>query len=110
MTVTQLICLVESGKYAEGLRQLQLRDLGDSSGPRLVRPRAPEEDAVLRVFRDARGAWLSSGIVRRQLGLKRWTVQKLCADLAERGLLIRRGRTSATRYCLADSASIGSEV
>ena len=110
MTVTQLMCLVESSKYAEDLRPLQLRDLGDSSDSRLVRPHASEEDAVLRVFRNARGAWLSSGIVRRQLGLKRWTAQKVCADLAERGLLVRRGRTSATRYRLAESASIGSEV
>ncbi|WP_106395642.1 hypothetical protein [Enhygromyxa salina] len=110
LSLDQLICLVQSGKYAGDLQHIQIGELWGSPNVLAVQPGETDEAAILRLFRLARDQWLSSGFFVRHLGLNRWTAQKLCADLAERGLLLRRGLTSGTRYRLADSASIGSEV
>ena len=63
------------------------------------------EDAILRVFRTRPVVWLRSGFFIERMGLPRWTVQALLADLVERGQLVRCGRTSSTRYRLADESS-----
>ena len=110
LSLDQLICLVQSGKYAGDLQHIQIGELWGSPNVLRVRPGESEETAILRLFRQARDQWFSSRFFVRRLGLNRWTAQKLCAELAERGLLVRQGRTSGTRYRLADSASIGSEA
>jgi DNA-binding IclR family transcriptional regulator len=58
------------------------------------------EDAVMRVFQLLPHAWLSSGFFVRHVGLERWTAQGLLAELADRGWLERKGKTSGTRYRL----------
>jgi len=104
LPLDQLICLVQSGKYAGDLQHIQIGELWGSPNVLAVQPGETEEAAVLRLFRLTRDQWLSSRYFVRRLGLNRWTAQKLCASLAERGVLVRRGVTSGTRYRLADSA------
>jgi hypothetical protein len=59
------------------------------------------EDAVMRGFQLLPHAWLSSSFFVRHVGLERWTAQSLLAELADRGWLERRGKTSGTRYRLS---------
>ena len=98
MPLTQLIRLVSSGKYAAEMRDLKVEELLRAPDMLRVTPAETIEHAVLRVFRKFDHQWLSSGFFVRYLGLERWTAQRICGELAARGLLERRGRTSATRY------------
>jgi hypothetical protein len=91
------------GDYGEDLSSITLDELIGPMPKRSAPVRGLDsiEDAVMAVFRARPGVHLSSGFFTRHLGLERWTAQKLLADLAERGLLEREGKTSGTRYCLA---------
>lgn len=92
------------GKYADELAVLTVEQLTEPipRSPLLPRPNESIEDAVMRVFKGRPQRQLSSAFFVHHMGLKRWTAQSLLADLAERGLLIRDGKTSGTRYRLAD--------
>lgn len=102
LTIEQLHLLVE-GDYAEDLSQITVDELlrADASSPTLqVESWESVEDAILRVFEQQPSRKLTSGFFCRYMGLERWTAQKLLAELAERGLLVRSGKTSGTRYAL----------
>lgn len=99
MSLAQLFELVGDSAYAEDLRELRLAELFAATGPP-VPMHGPTSHAVMRVFCLLGDEWLASSYFVRNLGLRRWTAQKICAELAERGLLERRGRTSGTRYRL----------
>ena len=105
MPLTQLIRLVDQGKYAEDLGGLRLEELFASERtPLWLTPHEGIEDAVLRIFEAFGERWLSSGFFVRYLGLERWTAQKICGELAQRGQLERRGRTAGTRYRFVGSS------
>jgi hypothetical protein len=101
LTLARLDDLLQ-GKYGEDLGALTVGLLRESTQRRSLLPDRGEsiEDAVMRVFKGQPGRRLSSGFFTRHMGLRRWTAQALLADLAERGLLEREGRTSATCYRL----------
>lgn len=92
MTLPRLRTLL-SGPYAADVAQASLGE---------VLTTTDEVDAkilgYLRGFPP--GTWLGSGQVQRDLHLNRWTAQAKLGQLAERGLLERKGRTSGTRYRL----------
>ena len=98
MTLDQLIRLVSDGRYADEIGDIRVEELWVGGSPVGIRPGETNEDAVLRVFRTFDDQWFSSSFFAHHLGLERWTAQKICVELAERGLVDRRGRTSATRY------------
>ena len=104
LTIEQLHELLTSDEYGDDLRGITVRELlrsdpGDS--PLEVRAGESVEQAVLRVFQRLPSRQLASGFFCRYMGLERWTAQKMLADMAERGLLVRSGKTSGTRYRLA---------
>jgi hypothetical protein len=103
LTLEQLDELMHAGELGRDLGAITLAELLSAPSPLGLAPRAgePVEAAVLRVFRALPRARLTSGFFVRHMGLRRWTAQKLLADLAERGQLIREGKTSGTRYRLA---------
>lgn len=103
LTLEQLDVLMHAGELGRDLGALTLAELLTAARPLELVARAgePIEAAVLRVFRARPQEWLTSGFFVRYMGLQRWTAQKLLADLAEQGQLIRAGRTSGTRYRLA---------
>lgn len=106
LTIGQLDVLLANGTYAAELSQITIDDLlgaEDLGTALLVRPGESVERAVLRVFEQLPGRPLASGFFCRYMGLERWTAQKLLAEMAERGVLIRSGKTSGTRYRLASS-------
>jgi hypothetical protein len=107
LTIEQLESLLADGDYADELSQITIDELLRSDGrtPLEVRPGETVETAVLRVFQQLPARKLASGFFCRYMGLERWTAQKLLADLAERGLLVRSGKTSSTRYGLPNDAS-----
>jgi hypothetical protein len=91
------------GRHGEDLAQLTVAQLTEATprGTIWLRPGQPVEDAVMHVFRLRGAEWFSSSFFVRHLGLRRWTAQKLLAELADRGWLRRKGKTSGTRYRLA---------
>lgn len=102
LTLEQLDHLIHEGKYKDELTELTVTDVLDRAPVPLPIYRVLEhetvEDAVMRVFRTHQTMWLSSGFFRRMFDLPRWTAQKILVELAEAGLLERRGSTAATRY------------
>ena len=106
MPLPRFISLVSRSKYADDLGKLRVVEL--SRSPKALLGESPGEaleHTVMRVFRAAEDEWFSSGFFVRYLGLERWTAQKICGELADKGLLERRGRTSGTRYRLLGSSS-----
>ncbi|PRQ10111.1 hypothetical protein ENSA7_01560 [Enhygromyxa salina] len=53
---------------------------------------------------------LSSGFFVRLLGLERWTAQSLLAEIAERGLPDREGKTSGTEVLLGHASGATSHA
>jgi Fic family protein len=106
LTLARLDELLCSRKYGDDLAQLTIEELLEPV-PRATMIRAGEsvEDAILRVFRAQPETWLTSGFFTRYLDLPRWTAQSALAELAERGLLVRQGKTSSTRYRLPPRSS-----
>lgn len=102
LTIEQLQALLTDHDYGDELSRITIDELmrADARAPLEVRPGEPIEDAVLRVFQQLPARELASGFFCRYMGLERWTAQKLLADLAARGLLVRSGKTSSTRYVL----------
>lgn len=104
LTLEQLEQFVHGGTYADDLAGLTVADLVGAKLPELpalkIQRGESIEDAVMRVFDRRQSMWLSSSFFVRHLGIQRWTAQKILAELAERGLLQRRGVTSTTRYRL----------
>lgn len=104
LTIGQLDALLADSAYADDLSQITIDELlVASTDVRALRIRPGEsvERAVLRVFHQLPSQPLASGFFCRYMGLERWTAQKLLADMAERGLLVRSGKTSGTRYRLS---------
>ena len=99
LTLDQLEALLRSSTYGEDLGRLKLSDLFKLSVSQL--PGESAEAAMMRVFRARPDKWLTSRIFIRDMGLRRWVAQRLLSELAERGLLIREGERSTTRYRLA---------
>ena len=105
MPLTQLIRLVDQGKYTEDLGGLRLEELfAPVSTPLPLAADEATEDAILRIFGTFEDRWFSSGFFVRYLGIERWTAQKICGELAQRGQLERRGRTAGTRYRFVGSS------
>lgn len=102
LTIEQLQALLDDHDYGDELSQITIDELmrADARAALEVRPGESIEGAVLRVFQQLPARELASGFFCRYMGLERWTAQKLLADLAERGLLVRSGKTSSTRYGL----------
>jgi hypothetical protein len=102
LTIEQLQALLDDHDYGDELSQITINELmrADARAALEVRPGESIEGAVLRVFQQLPARELASGFFCRYMGLERWTAQKLLADLAERGLLVRSGKTSSTRYGL----------
>jgi hypothetical protein len=102
LTIEQLEDLLADRDYGDELSRITIDELmrADSRSPLEVRPGESMETAVMRVFQQLPAHQLTSGFFCRYMGLERWTAQKLLADLAERGLLVRSGKTSSTRYGL----------
>ena len=103
LTIKRLDALL-IGNYADELGAITIEQLTEPTprNPVLPRPDESIEDAVMRVFESLPQQRLSSGSFVRHMGLARWTAQSLLAKLSERGLLVRDGKTSTTRYRLAD--------
>jgi hypothetical protein len=101
LTLTRLDDLLRSRKYGDDLARLTIEELLEPPPRATMDLDEPIEAAVLRVFRAQPETWLSSGFFKRHLDLPRWTAQSVLAELAEHGLLVRRGKTSSTRYRLA---------
>jgi hypothetical protein len=102
MTLEQLVDLLDSRPYGDELSRLTVGEMGGEANS-VLRPGESVESAVLRVFESGPNRAFASSFFRRRLGLERWVVQKLLGELAERGLLVRSGTTSSTRYKLATS-------
>lgn len=102
LTIARLDDLLR-GKYGEDLAEITVDELCGPTPRKSLVPGHGEslEDAAMRVFEGLPGVRLTSGFFIRHMGLPRWTAQKLLAELAERGLLDREGRTSSTGYRLA---------
>jgi hypothetical protein len=110
LTIDQLHELVHEGKYAEELAEIPIGEILEpvSHKPPLApREGESERDAIMRVFRACPDTWLSSSFFVRHVGLPRWTAQGRLAQLADDGLLERRGKTAATRYRLARPSAPG---
>jgi hypothetical protein len=101
LTLARLDELLGSRKYGDDLARLTIEELLELPRTTTIDLGEPIEAAVLRVFRAQPETWLSSGFFTRHLDLPRWTAQSILAKLAEHGLLVRRGKTSGTRYRLA---------
>ena len=102
LTIAQLEALLD-GDYADELAEITIDELLRARVPPrpfAMQPGETLDDAILRVFQRLPARSLSSGFFTRNMGLERWTAQKALAELAERGLLVRTGRTSGTRYHL----------
>jgi DNA-binding IscR family transcriptional regulator len=107
ITLGQLEELARSDEYASVLEQITVADLWETRelGPRR-RPDDDLEEAALRIFEWHPSQWLASSVFVQRLGIPRWTVLSVLSSLCERGLVERKGNTSATRYRLrADSAT-----
>ena len=105
LTMVELHRLLSSSQYAAELRHITIRDLvAARANEQLleIQPNETLEQAILRVFARVPGQRLASGFFCRYMGLERWTAQKVLAEMAEAGLLIRSGKTSGTRYCLPE--------
>jgi hypothetical protein len=101
LTIDRLSALMR-GVYGEDLAEITVLDLTQPASQTSLLPRGSSiEDAVLHVFERLPSQWLTSGFFIRHLALQRWTAQALLAELAERGLLERDGKTSGTKYRLA---------
>jgi hypothetical protein len=102
LTIDQLQGLLTDDDYGDELSEITIDELmrADTRSPLEVRPGEPLDVAVMRVFQQLPARELASGFFCRYMGLERWTAQKLLAELAERGLLVRSGKTSSTRYGL----------
>jgi hypothetical protein len=102
LTIDQLQGLLTDHDYSDELAEITIEELmrADTRTPLEVRPGEPLDVAVMRVFQQLPARELASGFFCRYMGLERWTAQKLLADLAARGLLVRSGKTSSTRYVL----------
>jgi len=101
----QLLRLLSSSPFGAELGEITIRDLLSASPSQHPLERMPGEtleQAILRVFARAPHERLTSGFFCRYMDLERWTAQKVLADMAARGLLIRSGKTSGTRYSLPD--------
>jgi hypothetical protein len=106
LTLARLDELLCSRKYGDDLARLTIAELFEPQPQaRMIHPGESIEDAILRVFRAQSETWLTSGFFTRYLELPRWTAQSALGELAERGLLVRRGKTSSTRYRLAPRSS-----
>jgi hypothetical protein len=113
LTIGQLHILVHEGPYADDLATITVRELLDPSLSKpMLAPREHETEtaAIMRVFRDQPSTWLASSFFVRYMGLRRWTAQKLLAELVARGLLERTGSTSTTRYRLAAQSDVRARV
>lgn len=110
LTIEQLEALLADRDYGDELSRVTIDELmrADARAPLEARPGEPLEAAVMRVFQQLPERELASGFFCRYMGLERWTAQKLLADLAERGLLVRSGKTSSTRYGLPIRAQMRS--
>jgi hypothetical protein len=106
LTIEQLESLLSDRDYGDELAQITIDELLRSETRTALEVRAGEslETAVMRVFQQLPARQLASGFFCRYMGLERWTAQKLLADLAMRGLLVRSGKTSSTRYGLPNHA------
>lgn len=102
LTIEQLEGLLADRDYGDELSRITIDELmrADDRSPLEVRPGESIETAIMRVFQQLPAHELASGFFCRYMGLERWTAQKLLADLAARGLLVRSGKTSSTRYGL----------
>jgi hypothetical protein len=106
LTLARLDVLMCDAKYGDDLARLTIEELLEPV-PRatMIHPGESVEDAILRVFRAQPETWLTSGFFTRYLDLPRWTAQSALGELAERGLLVRHGKTSSTRYRLPPRSS-----
>jgi hypothetical protein len=101
LTLERLDELLCSRKYGDDLARLTIGELLEPLPRAMTHPSESSEDAILRVFRAQPETWLTSGFFTRYLDLPRWTAQSVLGELAERGLLVRQGKTSSTRYRMA---------
>lgn len=101
------LTVLTRGRYADELAEFSVEQLTERVPRRILMPRAGEsiEDAIMRVFRALPRHQLGSRFFMRRMGLQRWTVAPLLAELAERGWLVRAGKTSDTVYWLAPQLS-----
>ena len=108
LTIDQLEALLADRDYGDELSQITIEELLRSDARTALEVRTGEsiETAVMRVFQQLPARQLASGFFCRYMGLERWTAQKLLADLAERGLLVRSGKTSSTRYNLPNPSLV----
>ena len=100
LTLEQLDVLLRRSKYRSELASITITELRRGQ-PTRAQVRANVEQRILDVFTRRPSARLSSGYFTRHLRLHRWTAQGMLAKLAERGVLVREGKTSGTRYQLA---------
>lgn len=113
LTLESLADLLREGPYADELAGLTVADLRRAvlpEPPPRIRASETVEDAVMRVFRGRPGVWMASSFFVRSFELQRWTAQQILGALVERGLLERRGVTSATRYRLVHAHTLDSRV
>jgi hypothetical protein len=102
LTIEQLDVLLTRSKYRAELRRITVGELlSNGRAAIVVRRRESFEDAALRVFRRHADEGFATGFFMRYMSLERWQAQAMLAGLVDRGLLIRSGRTSGTRYRLA---------
>lgn len=99
LTLEQLDVLLRNSKYRRELASFTITEL--RRRPPRAQVRANVEQRILDVFARRPSARLSSGYFTRHLRLQRWIAQGMLAELAERGVLVREGKTSGTRYHLA---------
>ena len=107
LTITQLQRLLSGGQYADELREITVSELLSAAPARTtleIHVGESLEQAILRVFHRLPTQQLASGFFCRYMGLERWTAQKVLAEMAEEGLLVRKGKTSGTRYHLPGSS------
>ena len=103
LTISQLQRLLSNSEYADELSEITVSELlaaAPKEAAITVQSGESLEDAILRVFHRLPAKQLASGFFCRYMGLERWTAQKALAQMAERGLLVRTGKTSGTRYQL----------
>ncbi|EDM77448.1 hypothetical protein PPSIR1_38074 [Plesiocystis pacifica SIR-1] len=114
LTLADLANWTEDSPYSAVLGSLSVAELANSGLEPVepVRPRDPHlpkarsgealEVTIMRAFRSQPGRRLASGTLVRTYGLKRWTIQRVLKDLVQSGQLQRAGKTSSTRYWVAD--------
>jgi hypothetical protein len=106
LTLARLDVLLADRKYGDDLAKITIADLLEPQPrARAIHRGESVADAVLRVFRAQPDTWMASSFFTRHLQLPRWTVQAILGELAETGSLLRKGKTSATRYRLAPRSS-----